>query len=110
MRPKALLSQPTTGKLSIILSYGLLLLSLAACGQKPLRNAGISDGSGHPATASEIQQQLSAICPLPTKWTPEQMIVVADFIDAHGAEPGGALLAAEWERLRDASRICRGVK
>lgn len=53
---------------------------------------------------------LAAICPVPTRWTRDEAVEVADTLDRAGDERGIGRLAAEWERLNDAAKICRGAE
>lgn len=83
-------------RLTLVIAAGLLA-SLPGCVTAP-------------ATPTVDRSTLAAICPVPTRWARAEMIEVADALEHAAGEPGISRIAAEWERLNDAAKICRSEK
>ena len=72
---------------------------LSACG---------TSGAGIGGRPDQVQVALPPICPVPTRWTQSQNIAVAGSIERHSQDSRVTLLATEWDRLNEASKICWG--
>jgi hypothetical protein len=82
----------------------LLLISLTGCVTPQTPNVPVVSGN-----KTDIAKRLAPICPQPTRWSPAEMDLVADAIEAVPQQNRMGIdhLAGEWDRLNRGAMACR---
>ncbi len=84
----------------------VLVTLLSACVTQP----GAPVATARPASRAIIQARLAPLCPTPSQLSSSQLDAVAEALERGPSSPGLDLLATEYERLNDASKVCRGQR
>jgi len=89
----------------------ILSVSLSACATKPIEPLAASSPTAkeQPARAKEINRQLAARCPTPGNLNRQELLAVAGDLE-RGVARHWQRTAAEYDRLDDEARACRGQK